>query len=1059
MKSQQVAVRCTFLGEAVIQLPGIRLTPEAEGQFGLALFYCASAGRPVPREEVARLFWPDHDEAAARHCLRQALYRLRALGIPVRSGAKATTLDQRAVDADYTPVVAEGASATDFLALSDLTVLPGYDPQFSAPFAAWVEKLRAEIGTHMRRGLVRAIADLRSRGRYTEVERLARQCLTLDPLNEEATLALVEAVILAGGKAEALEMIERYEREVGRSPALRATTQLLRTRVADVLTHASTAVGEAPFVGRTTDVELVLMSLARVAAGFGALHFVVGPPGVGKTRLCEECCRIARLQGIQVVTVGAQPDNRNQPLSTISDVLPKLLTLPGALGAAPSALECLRSLISGTALDGSLPVAITADVESTRGLIRWSLQDLLDAIASEAPLLVFLDDAQYADASTLSLLASVFRALSSRRLGILCAARESWSTSPSAPLSDLQEVCVLHRLPPLADEACLDLIQKSASIGLDDLKEAARDRIIHLSGGNPLVLLELLRHRRDLHGVTQLPASISGLLEQRLRHLPPPALRVLQWCALLGPLATIDRIRRCSRDMDIDLHQALSALQAGGMLKATSHVLQPRHELLADAALALAGDAVLRLLNARAAEVVGREVAKSHSIAHLWQCLRHWTAAGVPERGIAVATRLAGRLLAAGHATDAHSILRDLEPHCVTARDRYRVLRSLARVARVQRDWHSVVECAERALATREGVRIRDSSSHELELLSLEASWYLHGASFDCSERLLHLVRQTSADVVYRLEAAIIALTQADNDGRESFAHEVYREVTSIRPSTRRARIAKITCGMIFEATLGSTEKAVALADDLVRLSESIQRPTTRAVMLRRAAIAYRRAGKHPAAIEAARNALDIAQRLQLSTSALVSLEQLLDSTIDQGDFESSKGLLDEMRTIAGGLSGPLAGLTPATYEVRLAFESTDLSHISERTWHLYESPPEHAIRRIRQTMLVTKAALCVLCRNEPELRTMLSELKELHAVLGHHGSQDYALSVLVHALRMLGDDTTAQALLEEYIGATRRDRGPLSASLDRLYAESPRGALVAGPTRHLLSAPQSYTS
>jgi len=100
-------VRCRILGQAEIHTRGIRLTPESELQFGLALYFCAQAGRDVPRDEIARLFWPNHGAEAGRHCLRQAIYRLRVLGVAVRSSAKSTALDTHFVDADFALAAAE----------------------------------------------------------------------------------------------------------------------------------------------------------------------------------------------------------------------------------------------------------------------------------------------------------------------------------------------------------------------------------------------------------------------------------------------------------------------------------------------------------------------------------------------------------------------------------------------------------------------------------------------------------------------------------------------------------------------------------------------------------------------------------------------------------------------------------------------------------------------------------------------------------------------------------------------------------------------------------------
>src|SRR5688572_10382488 len=140
-------VRCRILGQAEIHTRGIRLTPESELQFGLALYYCTQAGREVPRDEIAHLFWPNHTTEAARHCLRQAIYRLRVLGVAVRSGARTTALDTHFVDADFAPVVAEGARAAAFLRLEGVAILPGYSPRSSRRFADWGEGVRTDVGT------------------------------------------------------------------------------------------------------------------------------------------------------------------------------------------------------------------------------------------------------------------------------------------------------------------------------------------------------------------------------------------------------------------------------------------------------------------------------------------------------------------------------------------------------------------------------------------------------------------------------------------------------------------------------------------------------------------------------------------------------------------------------------------------------------------------------------------------------------------------------------------------------------------------------------------------
>ena len=532
-------VRCRILGQAEIHTRGIRLTPESELQFGLALYFCAQAGREVPRDEIARLFWPGHGTEAGRHCLRQAIYRLRVLGVAVRSGVKSTILETHFLDADHAPVVAEGASASAYLRLDDVSVLPGYSPRFSRPFALWVEDFRTEVGSRIRRGLVRAIAEMRARGRYADVERLCRFCLRLDPLNEEATFALAEAVALAGGKAEAVGLLDRYEGEVGRYRSdLRLPASLLRERISDRLIRRSQAAVELPMVGREEDVERVLAAFQRLRGNRAVSYVVSGAAGVGKTRLAFECCRMAELQGARLLTIGTQPSSRTQALFAVSELVDGLLQMPGAIGCAPAALECLRAISSPVPISEP-SLSLDTDGEARFAMVRWSILDVLDAILSEGPLVIHVDDAHQLDAQSQAILQDALRTHANRPLLLLFTMRQP-EASDAERFSRLVAASTVHDLLPLSDESCGLLVQRFCAVKEETLDDATRERIIQLSGGNPFFLVELLKHRSDL--VTDdLPITVQALLEDRLGRLSPTALTVLRAVAVLGLSSTVER--------------------------------------------------------------------------------------------------------------------------------------------------------------------------------------------------------------------------------------------------------------------------------------------------------------------------------------------------------------------------------------------------------------------------------------------------------------------------------------------------------------------------------------
>ncbi|HEX6315491.1 MAG TPA: AAA family ATPase, partial [Gemmatimonadaceae bacterium] len=639
-------VRCRILGQAEIHTKGIRLTPESELQFGLALYYCAQAGREVPRDEIARLFWPTHGTEAGRHCLRQAIYRLRVLGVAVRSGDKSTVLDTHFIDADYAPVTVEGAPAAAYLRLEDVSILPGYAPRFSRPFSHWVEDFRGEVGSRIRRGLVRAISEMRARGRYADVERLCRFCLRLDPLNEEATLALAEAVALAGGKAEAVGLLDRYEGEVGRYRTdLHVPSRLLRERISDRLIRRSQAAVELPMIGRERDVERVLTAFQRLRGNRAVSYVITGAAGVGKTRLALECSRMAQLQGGRVLTIGTQPSSRTQALFAVSELVDGLLQMPGAIGCAPAALECLRAMSSPVPMREPA-LSLDADGEARFAMVRWSILDVLDAILSEGPLVIHVDDAHQLDAQSQAILQDAFRTHAARPLLLLFTMRQP-EVSDGDRFARLAAASVTHELLPLTDASCGLLVQRFCAVHEEALDDTTRDRIIQLSGGNPFFLVELLKHRSELL-TDELPITVQALLEDRLRRLSPTALTVLRAAAVLGLSSNVERLHRMVERRTSDVLGALTELHAAGMLSPADGGAHCRHDTIREAVLERTPTAARVLLHRRAARTLGREALQEGGVALLWECVHHWRNAGASKNGIRLALVLAKRLLALG---------------------------------------------------------------------------------------------------------------------------------------------------------------------------------------------------------------------------------------------------------------------------------------------------------------------------------------------------------------------------------------------------------------------------
>jgi DNA-binding SARP family transcriptional activator len=951
-------VRCRILGQAEIHTKGIRLTPESDLQFGLALYFCANAGRDMPRDELARLFWPNHTLEAARHCLRQAIYRLRVLGVGVRSGPRTTVLDAHLVEADFAMVTADGAPSASFLRLNDVTILPGYSTRFSRPYSRWIEDFRGELAGRLRRGLVRAISEMRARGRYADVERLCRFCLQLDPLNEEATLALAEAVALAGGKVEAVGMIDRYEGEIGGyRPELRVPASLLRERISDRLIRRSQAPVELPMVGREQDVERVLSAFQRLRGNRAVSYVITGVAGVGKTRLAYECCRMAELQGARLLTISTQPSSRTQALFAVSELVDGLLQMPGAIGCAPAALECLKAMSSPVPIrEPSL--SLDADSEARFAVVRWSILDVLDAILSEGPLVIHVDDAHQLDSQSQAILQDALRTHANRPLLLLFTMRQPEPTDADR-FARLVSVSTTHELLPLSDESCDRLVHRFCAKHEESLDGTTRDRIIQLSGGNPFFLVELLKHRSELVS-DDLPVTVQALLEDRLNRLSPFALTVLRAAAVLGLNSSVDRLLRMVERTNSDILTAVTELHRAGML-ASAETVSCRHDTIREAVLDRVPKAARMWLHRRAARTLGLEGIRDGSVSLLWDALHHYRSSGAKRGVIQMAFVLAKRLQSLGLAQDSLDVLEEIHTRAEMASDRIRALRGQARAFQILRDWPSlqrVIKAWHVEQSKMTGIKVHHCS---MELLSFEAHYNAKETHGSLPDGVMACVGASDATARHRLAAATLAMIRADNDGDEECATQIFKRIADLTPRTRGERIAWLTSSAIFHAAFGEIRRTPELLLQLLESAQGISQPALRSHYVRRACFGIARYGDPGVATNNLRSCLELSQQLRLPTHEVWCVEELGFLALRDGNVTDSLNWIDQARRISASSGEQVAIAIEFELRVLLAVDQQDKNYLPAFDFPIDVADAYYHSRRGRQSVLALNVLKSVM--------------------------------------------------------------------------------------------------
>ena len=262
---------------------------------------------------------------------------------------------------------------------------------------------------------------------------------------------------------------------------------------------------DIPLVDRERELGMVRAAWEAAVAESGCrLLTVLGAAGVGKSRLVAEL--LDQLGGAATALSGS--------------------CLPYGEGITFWALiEALAS-----AGDGALPVIdhLSQGGTATREELFLEVRRLLESMARERPVILHIDDLQWAEPMLLELLRHVVELSAGAPILLLCTARPELLDDHPAWSEDMPraESVLLTALPSADCETLLDHLD-------DQLGREARVRIIRTSEGNPLFLQEMAVLARE-HGAVEVPPSIQALLAARLEHLTSTERELLERGAVEG---------------------------------------------------------------------------------------------------------------------------------------------------------------------------------------------------------------------------------------------------------------------------------------------------------------------------------------------------------------------------------------------------------------------------------------------------------------------------------------------------------------------------------------------
>jgi class 3 adenylate cyclase/tetratricopeptide (TPR) repeat protein len=299
---------------------------------------------------------------------------------------------------------------------------------------------------------------------------------------------------------------------------------------------------ELPLVGRTDEMDVLQSGLAQARQANGFHIDLIGPAGIGKTRLLAE---LRAAPDVRVLATAAEPYLASSPYSLVRPLLRDAFGVSDApAGDLAEALErwCrdrapeqrawlpLLGPVLGTAIADT---AATRDLaaEFRAGRMRELVLDLLSR-AWPDPTLLVVDDMQFADDASEDLLRHIARGAGEQPWLVVLAGRAA-PHDADAP-SDRSRLLTVG---PLTAEASLVL----ATADTDDapLQPHVAAAVVGRSGGNPSFLRQLAATARTVADIDELPGTIEMVVAARIDGLRPAARDVLRAAATAG--MTVER--------------------------------------------------------------------------------------------------------------------------------------------------------------------------------------------------------------------------------------------------------------------------------------------------------------------------------------------------------------------------------------------------------------------------------------------------------------------------------------------------------------------------------------
>lgn len=558
------------------------------------LFYLAVERKVASREKLMAVFWPESDSPRARAALRNTLLRVRsafkAAGLNsedylVTEGEtiellKHYSLDLEIIESAYHAVQKENPQPELLVNATSMDYddfLEGFFLSDASPFEEWASAQREYWFRALETIFEYFTSWLTEQGQPKTAIETALRWLKISPLSEKAYQTLIQAYSQTGNREAALRYYqdcrEKLASELGISPSpeLEALATRIKLNATANLATTTPPPKDGPLatfpellVGRASEYQELVASYYRAARGHLEIVWLEGEAGMGKTRLASNFLTWAALQPADILTAQAFETGGHLPYHPLVEALRNRLkteTNWQALLGDANLVELSRLLGEVRERYPDLPAWTNSSEMEAQIRLFGAMAGIIEIFAKNKPVILFIDNLQWADSATLDWLLFAVRQWKDLPVMLLFTVRSEELTTSSSLQSWLTSVERSHpvrafQLKPLTRSDVLSIVETLASN--DTASESFGAWLYAESQGYPLYIIELLKMLVEEHLVMVerqsgkwrigcpatevelnklkglIPRNIRNLVLARLAQLSPPAFDLIAAMAVLG---------------------------------------------------------------------------------------------------------------------------------------------------------------------------------------------------------------------------------------------------------------------------------------------------------------------------------------------------------------------------------------------------------------------------------------------------------------------------------------------------------------------------------------------